>query len=125
MQSFKNKKPNICVVGDLMIDHYLWGSCERISPEAPVQVVDIAKESMLLGGAGNVINNLITFGANVSVCSVVGEDENANVLVSMLEDIGVNTKNIVEQNGRKTTKKSKWSINYKRISNSSGSFRTF
>ena len=49
----------ILVVGDLMIDHYLWGSCDRISPEAPVQVVDIAKETKRLGGAGNVINNLL------------------------------------------------------------------
>ncbi|MDX9796500.1 MAG: hypothetical protein RBT24_06710, partial [Arcobacteraceae bacterium] len=47
--------PNILVVGDLMIDHYLWGKCERISPEAPVQVVDVQKETTVLGGAGNVI----------------------------------------------------------------------
>ena len=52
-----NKKPNILVIGDLMIDHYLWGSCDRISPEAPVQVVNVKKESSVLGGAGNVINN--------------------------------------------------------------------
>ncbi|MEO1937557.1 MAG: bifunctional heptose 7-phosphate kinase/heptose 1-phosphate adenyltransferase, partial [Sulfurimonas sp.] len=58
MNILKEAKPNILVVGDLMIDHYLWGSCERISPEAPVQVVDINKETTVLGGAGNVINNL-------------------------------------------------------------------
>ena len=67
MQVLKNFTPKILVIGDLMIDHYLWGSCERISPEAPVQVVDIAKETTVLGGAGNVINNLNALGADVSV----------------------------------------------------------
>jgi len=54
MKILKNFTPKILVFGDLMLDHYLWGSCERISPEAPVQVVDVAKETTLLGGAGNV-----------------------------------------------------------------------
>ncbi|MBE8189762.1 MAG: bifunctional heptose 7-phosphate kinase/heptose 1-phosphate adenyltransferase, partial [Candidatus Thioglobus sp.] len=54
MIDFKQKSPKILVIGDLMIDHYLWGSSERISPEAPVQIVDIYKENTVLGGAGNV-----------------------------------------------------------------------
>lgn len=58
MIELKNKTPKILVIGDLMIDHYLWGSCERISPEAPVQVINVDNESTVLGGAGNVINNL-------------------------------------------------------------------
>jgi len=58
MIDFQGKSPKLLVIGDLMIDHYLWGSCERISPEAPVQVVNITSESAVLGGAGNVINNL-------------------------------------------------------------------
>lgn len=97
----------ILVVGDLMIDHYLWGSCERISPEAPVQVVDIAKETTVLGGAGNVINNLKSLGADVSVASVLGNDDNGNELLSMLEAIDVDTGNIVLQKGRSTSKKSR------------------
>ena len=72
MQKLKNFTPKILVIGDLMIDHYLWGSCERISPEAPVQVVEISKETTVLGGAGNVINNLNALGADVSVASVIG-----------------------------------------------------
>jgi len=60
VQLLKNAKPNILVIGDLMIDHYLWGDAERISPEAPVQIVDIARETSVLGGAGNVVNNLIS-----------------------------------------------------------------
>ncbi|MEA3330234.1 MAG: D-glycero-beta-D-manno-heptose-7-phosphate kinase [Campylobacterota bacterium] len=107
MKVLKNFTPNILVVGDLMIDHYLWGSCERISPEAPVQVVDIAKETTVLGGAGNVINNLVALGASVSVSSVIGDDENGVELINMLSSIGVENKNIVTQKARKTSKKSR------------------
>jgi len=107
MQVYKEAKPNILVVGDLMIDHYLWGSCERISPEAPVQVVDIAKETTVLGGAGNVVNNLNALGANVSVSSVMGDDDNGKELVKMLHDISVDTQNLIIEHGRKTSKKSR------------------
>jgi len=107
MQNLKNSKPNILVVGDLMIDHYLWGSCNRISPEAPVQVVDIQRETTVLGGAGNVINNLKVLGADVSAISVIGDDEVGIELLDMLNKIGVDSSNIVKQNGRKTSKKSR------------------
>ncbi|MFA7500747.1 MAG: D-glycero-beta-D-manno-heptose-7-phosphate kinase, partial [Sulfurimonas sp.] len=107
MKNFKNFTPNILVIGDLMIDHYLWGSCERISPEAPVQVVDISKETTVLGGAGNVINNLKALGANVSVSSVIGDDDNGIELIEMLQKIGVNTDKIITQKERKTSKKSR------------------
>ena len=107
MNELKKVKPNILVLGDLMIDHYLWGSCERISPEAPVQIVDIAKETTVLGGAGNVINNLKALGANVSVSSVIGDDENGVELTNMLHAIDVDTSNIIIQAGRATSKKSR------------------
>ncbi|NPA59950.1 MAG: bifunctional heptose 7-phosphate kinase/heptose 1-phosphate adenyltransferase, partial [Epsilonproteobacteria bacterium] len=107
MKVLKSFTPNILVVGDLMIDHYLWGSCNRISPEAPVQVVDIAKETTVLGGAGNVINNLVALGANVSVAGVIGDDDIGGELISMLDDINVDASNLIVQNGRKTSKKSR------------------
>jgi len=107
MNKLKNFTPNILVIGDLMIDHYLWGSCERISPEAPVQVVDIAKETTVLGGAGNVVSNLVTLGARVSVCSVIDNDDNGVELISLLKEIDVDVSNIVIQDGRKTSKKSR------------------
>lgn len=107
MKILKNFSPKILVIGDLMIDHYLWGSCERISPEAPVQVVDIAKETTVLGGAGNVINNLKVLGAKVSVGSVIGDDDSGVELVKMLKNIGVDTNNIITLQGRKTSKKSR------------------
>ncbi|MBF0520427.1 MAG: hypothetical protein HQK92_11970 [Nitrospirae bacterium] len=60
MERFKDK--HILVIGDIILDHYVWGKVERISPEAPVPVVDVEKESYLLGGAGNVANNVVSLG---------------------------------------------------------------
>ena len=107
MQILKNFRPKILVVGDLMIDHYIWGTCERISPESPVQIVDVTRETTLLGGAGNVINNLKALGAEVSVSSVIGDDNNGAELLNMLNEIDINTKNIILQSERKTSKKSR------------------
>lgn len=105
--SLKSSRPTILVVGDLMIDHYLWGKAERISPEAPVQVVDVADETTVLGGAGNVVNNLVALGAGVSVASAIGDDANGRELTLMLKSIGVKTEGLVTQPGRKTSKKSR------------------
>ena len=105
--SLRDAKPNILVVGDLMIDHYLWGSTDRISPEAPVQVVNVAKETAVLGGAGNVVNNLHALGASVSVASVIGQDEIGKELMMMLKSRGVKTEGLITQEGRKTSKKSR------------------
>jgi D-beta-D-heptose 7-phosphate kinase / D-beta-D-heptose 1-phosphate adenosyltransferase len=102
-----NKTPKILVVGDLIIDHYLWGVCERISPEAPVQIVKINKESTILGGAGNVINNLVSLGSIVDVISVIGTGETSEELKILLENINVDTKYLINQNDRITSKKSR------------------
>jgi len=99
--------PNILVVGDLIIDNYLWGSCERISPEAPVQIIDVSKEVTVLGGAGNVAHNLKTLGADVTVCSVIGDDDSGKELLEMFQKIEVNTQNILIQQKRKTSKKTR------------------
>jgi len=107
MRALHNAHPHILVIGDLMIDHYLWGGCERISPEAPVQVVDITRETTVLGGAGNVINNLVALGAKVSVSGVIGDDENGEELRSMLSAINVGCDGLIPQSGRKTSKKSR------------------
>lgn len=101
-----DKNPNVLVIGDLMVDHYLWGTCDRISPEAPVQVIDIQKETKVLGGAGNVINNLLSLGADVGVLSVVGDDEVAEE-VKYLIDATEAKSYLILQKGRKTSKKSR------------------
>lgn len=106
MINLKNKNPKILVIGDLMIDHYLLGSCDRISPEAPVQVLNVKEETTVLGGAGNVINNLKTLGSTVGVVSVIGDDAVGEELKSMLSKLKITPKLIVEKN-RKTSKKSR------------------
>ena len=107
MIHLKNVSPRVLVIGDLMIDYYLWGKCERISPEAPVQVVEVQNESAVLGGAGNVMNNLLSLGAQVDACAVIGDDEVARELYALLDATSVNREMVIAQPGRKTSKKSR------------------
>ena len=107
MINLKNKSPNVLVIGDLIVDQYLWGSCQRISPEAPVQVIDVDRESTVLGGAGNVVNNLKKLGAQVDVVSVVGSCGISSELKKLLEDIKVHTKFLITQKNRISSKKTR------------------
>ncbi len=102
-----DKKPTILVVGDLMMDHYIWGGCERISPEAPVQVIDVKRESKSLGGACNVMNNLIALDSCVIACGVIGKDSVGEELLGILRSLGIKENGIVVQSSRPTTKKSR------------------
>ena len=95
------------VVGDLMLDEYLWGKAERISPEAPVQVVDVIREELRLGGAGNVVHNLAALGAQVSVCSVVGDDQNGRELLGQFCHHHVDTRAIFLDPDRRTSRKTR------------------
>ena len=97
----------LLVVGDLMIDEYVWGDVDRISPEAPVQVVAVNNEDYTLGGSGNVVNNLIALGAEVSVLGVVGDGADGDLLLSKLSGLGSNTDGVVREKGRPTTKKTR------------------
>jgi len=102
-----NKLPKILVVGDLMIDKYLWGSSERISPEAPVPVININHENEVLGGAGNVVNNLTKLGAHVDIYSVIGDCTASSDIIELLSEIGVNTQNLIKQKNRILSKKTR------------------
>ena len=107
MKELKGKSPKILVIGDLIVDHYLWGSSKRISPEAPVQIVDINQETTLLGGAGNVANNLHTLGAKVDIISVIGNDSAGATLKKLFKNISINTKYLISLDGRVTSKKTR------------------
>ena len=98
---------HVLVIGDLMIDEYLWGEVDRISPEAPVQVVSVLRDSTTLGGAGNVVNNLVALGARVAVAAVVGTGANAGLLIKRLRELGVDTTGLIEDPTRPTTRKTR------------------
>lgn len=93
----------VLVIGDLMIDAYTWGKVSRISPEAPVPVVQVIKKEARLGGAGNVVMNIASLGAKPWVVSVVGDDEAGIQLKGLLEKEGISLSGIVEEKGRITS----------------------
>jgi len=95
------------VIGDLMLDEYIWGSVERISPEAPVQIVEAKRKDLRLGGAGNVINNLLTLNCQVDVVSVVGDDDDGRFLLRRLQERGVEKHGVFSQPGRVTSRKTR------------------
>lgn len=100
-------KCRILVIGDLMIDEYLWGEVDRISPEAPVQVVSVVRDTTTLGGAGNVVNNLVALGAKVLVASVIGAGDNAQLLLKLFKSMNVGTAGLIQDRNRPTTKKTR------------------
>jgi len=99
--------PNILVVGDLILDTYLWGNCNRISPEAPVQVIDVNSENILLGGAGNVLNNIKSLGGRPSIISVIGDCEVADDVKKLLDELEIKTDNLIIEKDRKTSRKTR------------------
>jgi D-beta-D-heptose 7-phosphate kinase / D-beta-D-heptose 1-phosphate adenosyltransferase len=103
----KFSRCRILVVGDLMVDEYLWGDVERISPEAPVQVVSVASEENMLGGAGNVISNLVALGAKVSAAGVIGSGANGQLVLDKMNALGVNTHGVIKDSQRPTTRKTR------------------
>lgn len=98
---------NALVIGDLMLDEYLWGKAERISPEAPVQVLDVTREEIRIGGAGNVANNLVSLGCRVTVASVIGGDENGTILLHAFSGKGIDVSGIFEDPTRTTSRKTR------------------
>ena len=97
----------ILVIGDLMLDEYVWGDVDRISPEAPVQVVSVEREAFTLGGAGNVVNNLTALGASVSVAGVIGDGEDGRTMMDRFAALGADVSGVIRENGRRTTRKTR------------------
>jgi D-beta-D-heptose 7-phosphate kinase/D-beta-D-heptose 1-phosphate adenosyltransferase len=97
----------VLVLGDVMLDQYVWGEAGRISPEAPVPVVDVVEESFRLGGAANVARNVASLGGRVELLSVVGRDSRADDLRSLLENESIPTEGLLEDPARPTTLKTR------------------
>jgi D-beta-D-heptose 7-phosphate kinase/D-beta-D-heptose 1-phosphate adenosyltransferase len=98
---------HVLVVGDLMLDEYLWGEIARISPEAPVPVLQLRRSEWSLGGAANVARNAACMGARVSAIGVVGTDHTSDLLIEELRRAGINQEGVTIEPGRPTTRKSR------------------
>ena len=95
----------VLIIGDLMIDSYTWGRVSRISPEAPVPIVNVIRRESRLGGAGNVVLNIASLGATAVICSVIGDDAPGRELQKIILDSNLSTEGLIVEPGRMTTVK--------------------
>ena len=101
------RETRIMVIGDLIVDEFIWGTVSRISPEAPVPVVHVRDESIHLGGAANVVNNIIALGGKALVCGVVGRDRMGELLIDKVETLGVDPGGIIRPSRQSTSVKTR------------------
>lgn len=104
--SFSNLK--VLIIGDAMIDSYVWGKVERISPEAPVPIVQVKKKEKRLGGAANVVENIQALGATPILCTVIGNDIEANYFIDLLRERNISQEGIIRSDARKTSVKERF-----------------
>ncbi|BEQ15194.1 D-glycero-beta-D-manno-heptose-7-phosphate kinase [Desulfoferula mesophila] len=97
----------ILVLGDVMLDEFIWGHVERISPEAPVPVVEVESETYMLGGAANVVHNLIALGCRAGICGLVGEDRAGRQVLELLDQLEVPNQGLIVCQDRPTTVKTR------------------
>lgn len=100
-------KLNVLIIGDVMIDNYLWGKVDRISPEAPVPIVSVQKKESRLGGAANVAINVQSLGANPILCAVIGGDANGRAFLDLLQQMNMSSEGLFQSNDRPTTVKTR------------------
>ncbi len=101
------KGKQIAVIGDVMLDRYFWGSVSRVSPEAPVPVIDLEEETFHLGGAANVAHNLQSLGIKPILCGCIGDDEPGRTFSNISEKAGISTKGLFTDKNRPTTVKTR------------------
>ena len=104
-KNFAGKK--IAVIGDIMLDRYFWGSVTRVSPEAPVPVIDLEHESFHLGGAANVASNLNSLGIKSVLCGIIGDDNSAEMFEQICKDKGIDPSGLYRDSSRPTTVKTR------------------
>lgn len=101
------RERKVLVVGDVMVDEWIWGTVTRISPEAPVPVVAVSDHSFTLGGSGNVANNLRALGAHVTFAAAIGEDAFAHYVADILSEEGIAAEGLIRIGDRPTTRKTR------------------
>lgn len=104
-ENFANKK--IAVIGDIMLDRYFWGSVTRVSPEAPVPVIDLEHETFHLGGAANVASNLSSLGLKSILCGIIGDDNSAEMFEQICKERGIDPSGLYKDSNRPTTVKTR------------------
>jgi len=113
VERFSSKR--IVVIGDVILDQYIWGSVNRISPEAPVPIVEVTSETLRLGGAANAAANICSLGGKADVISVVGEDNNNGLLHQMLVDIGAEVRGVIKDPRRPTILKTRVIVQHQHV----------
>ncbi len=94
----------VLVIGDIIVDHFIWGSVSRISPEAPVPVVNVKNEELLLGGSANVLRNIFSLGGKGAICGIIGSDAMGDRVVELMNDLSASTQGLVLGNRPTTVK---------------------
>lgn len=97
----------VLVVGDIMVDQFIWGKVARISPEAPVPVVEVTSETLLFGGCANVLNNIFSIGGKVAVTGIIGSDDMGRWVIRQFRKMGIDTKGIIIEQNRPTIVKTR------------------
>jgi rfaE bifunctional protein kinase chain/domain len=105
LQNFRRAR--LLVVGDLMLDRFIWGEVERLSPEAPVPVLRVVAENFRLGGAANVVHNICSLGGRASACGIVGDDDAGKRLIAALRKVGASTAGVITDRHFQTIQKSR------------------
>jgi D-beta-D-heptose 7-phosphate kinase/D-beta-D-heptose 1-phosphate adenosyltransferase len=105
LEAFRSKR--VLVIGDVMLDRFLWGNVSRISPEAPVPIVHVTRESAYPGGAANVARNLAPFASKVHLLGITGADSHSKQLAELLEETGIDTSGIIQDPAQETIVKTR------------------
>ena len=105
----------VLVIGDIIMDEYIWGDVSRISPEAPVPVVEVKRETKMLGGAANVIHNIAALGGKPVLCGVIGDDSTGHEIVAKVKDLGLATDGIFMESERPTSIKTRIVANNQQV----------
>lgn len=108
-------KTKILVIGDIMLDRFIYGTADRISPESPVPVLSISHDDIMLGGAGNTLSNLIHLGVEGHVISIIGDDQNGTDLINQAEQLNINTANLIKTDERPTITKTRFLAGHQQL----------
>ena len=109
------KNARVLVIGDVMLDRYIYGSVDRISPESQVPVLSIARDDHMLGGAGNTLANLRGLGVQAEIIAIIGKDDHSRTIKEQIKAIGVNTKSLIRDGDRQTTVKNRYLAGHQQI----------